>query len=233
MLTFFTRSFSAQFVLWVMKGYFAASPVMYFISRIVFIYFISSPFSHWRGELRKEREVQTKSEGFLHSSLSVAKRRIRVSHLPVWLTSGALNISNNFWGWEICGFLWVLGESCLNQWQRQLLLLSGLASGAKLCNFYSELVAMWENLEVWMLCRLLLFHTALTPSLAFRNFPSQRKQGKARGGGWGSVTAPCRNSPLQSTGDSFSRNFCPPKRSCGDRDRWGLWKMMSPPFILL
>lgn len=59
MLKFFTRSFSARFVLWVIEGCFAASPVMYFISRIVFIYFISSPFSHWRGKLRKERDVQT------------------------------------------------------------------------------------------------------------------------------------------------------------------------------
>lgn len=29
------------------------------------------------------------------------------------------------------------------------------------------------------------------------------------------------------------RNFSPAKRSCGYRDRWGLWKMMSPHFILL
>lgn len=203
---------------------------MYFISGFVFIYFISSPFSHWRGELRKERDVQTSLRDFC-SSLSVGERRIRVSHLPVWLISAALNISNNFWGWEICGFLWVLGESCLNQWQRQLQLLSGLASGAKLCNFYSKIVGKFAGVDAlqWLLSTL----PCLQALLLGTSLPRGGKAG-ARGGDRLRDNVPAGIHLCTTlTAGSFSSNSSPAKRSWGDRDRWGLWKVMSPPSIRL
>lgn len=138
MLKFFTRSTLCSGWLKVIL-----QQVQWSISSAELYLFILFPFPLPLGRKAQKGEgCANQSEGFLHSSPSVGKRRIHVSHLPIWLISGGLNISNNFWGWEICGFLWVLGESCLNQWQRQLQLLSGLASGAKLCNFYSKFVAV-------------------------------------------------------------------------------------------
>lgn len=166
------------------ERFFCSKPSDVFHQQICIYLFDFSPFNHWRGKLRKERDVQTSLRDFC-SSLSVGERRIRVSHLPLWLISAVLNISNNFWGWEICGFLWVLGESCLNQWQRQLQLLSGLASGAKLGNFYSKFVWKFAGVDA---LQLLLLHTALTPSFTSGNFPSQRRQGRGQRSDWGSGT---------------------------------------------